>query len=84
MNRVVDQMAAERGMDLSRGIPPDIRSVLTHQAERAYEEWIARIQDGELATPSTPIEFLLAEIYAIDGQLDDTRTGGRGPNDTLQ
>jgi hypothetical protein len=84
MRRVVDQLAVERGIDLTQGIPPDTRSVLVYEAERAYEDWFGRIQDGELATPMTPVEYLLAEVYALDDQLPDLIDGGRGPSDTLQ
>ena len=84
MNRIVDEMASARGIDLSEGIPPDDRRVLIYEAERAYEEWFARIQDGELATPSSPIEYLLAEVYALDDQLHEPMGGGRRAGDTLQ
>lgn len=84
MNCVVDEMAAERGIDVSEGISPDARKVLVYEAERAYEEWFARIQDGDLATPSTPVEYLPAEVYALDDQLHDAMEGGRGHTDILQ
>lgn len=74
----------ERVERVRGGIPPDVRDVLVYDAERAYEEWFARIQDGELATPSTPIEYLLAEIYALDDHLHEAMEGGRSPGDTLQ
>jgi hypothetical protein len=83
-NRVVDQMAMERGIDPSQGIPPDVRSVLVYEAERAYEDSFERIEDGELATPATPVEYFLAEVYALDDQLHDLMEGGRGPSNTLQ
>jgi len=84
MNRIVGERATERGIYVPEGVPPDVRNILVHDAERADEEWFARIQDGELATPSTPVEYLLAEVYALDHPPHEAMEGGRGPGDTLQ
>jgi hypothetical protein len=83
MSRIVEEMAAERGLDLSEGLPPDTRNVLIYEAERAYEDWFARIQDGELPTPASPVEYLLAEVYALDTKLHKAIESGRGPGDTV-
>jgi hypothetical protein len=49
--------------------PTPFVNVALHALERAYAEWFARIDRGELATASTPVEDVLAEVYALDDQL---------------
>ena len=83
-SRLVDELAAERGLDLSEGLPPDVRYALVHEIEVVYDKLFMRIQDGELVTPETPLEFLMAELYALDDAMHEAMEGGRGPHDTLQ
>ena len=84
MHRLVDELAAERDLDLSEGLAPNLRHALVHEIEVAYDELFMWIQDGELVTPVTPLEFLMSEIYTLDDALHEAMEGGRGPNDTLQ
>ena len=85
MDRMVDELAVERGLDLSEGLAPDIRHALVHEIEVAYyDEWFMRFQDGELVTPQTPVEFLMAELYSLDDAMHEAMEGGRGSCDTLQ
>ena len=78
------RLAAERSVDVSEGLAPDIRATLVFDAERAYEDWFERIQDGDLAVPSTPVEFILAEVFALDDVIHEAMESGRKPSDTLQ
>lgn len=71
MDRLVHELAAERGVDVSEGIPATERHRLVYDAEILYEQWCERVQDGELIAPVTPIELLLSEIYDFDSDSHD-------------
>jgi hypothetical protein len=84
MSGLVDEIAAERGLDPKKGLSPSQRYDLTYHAEVAYEAWSERMEDGETLTPSTPIEYLLAELYALDAELREAMGGGGRPGDPIQ
>jgi hypothetical protein len=66
LHRLVDELAIERGLKPSEGLAATTRHELIYRAELAYEAWSQRIQDGDIPTPSTPLEYLLAELCAVD------------------
>jgi hypothetical protein len=73
VNRLVDELALERGIDIAGGLDPDQRATLAYEVELLYSDWMDRLNDGEMIVPVTPAEALLAELQAIDEALDDER-----------
>src|SRR5262245_51620622 len=84
MDRIVHELAAECGLDISQGLPATERHRLIYDAEVLVEQWFERVQDGELIAPTSPIETLLAELYDLDTDIHEAMEGGRRPEDKLQ
>ena len=78
MDGIVHALAAERGIDTSQGLSQVDRHRLAYEAELLVEDWLARLADGEIIVPTTPVEMLLAELYDVDSDLIQAKEGRTG------
>jgi hypothetical protein len=68
------EMAVGQGHDVSEGLSPYLRGLMFNEASLAYEDWCERAVNAGAPPESdgSPIQDLLARLYAIDNELHST------------
>jgi hypothetical protein len=71
VERLIETLADERGIDISHGMSGALRQSLLREVDTLCDEWFSRIQNNQPIAPSSKVEQLLVEIYGLDAEIFD-------------
>ena len=84
VDRLINEVAALEGLDLSEGLSPELRRAVADHAELLYEDYTFRRHKRLQVKTDGAVNLLLAQLFDVDSVIDELVHGGRTPDDPLQ